>query len=102
MKYQLVLQFDASNIEDFDQVIEIENSTTDVLGNAHVVDGHDFGSGEMNIFIHTDKPNDAFEIIKTKLVPTMGKEMKAAYRELSGENYTVLWPEGYVGDFTII
>ena len=56
MKYQLVLQFYASSIEDFDQLIEIEEMLESTLGNLHEVDGHDFGSGEMNIFIHTNDP----------------------------------------------
>ena len=41
-----------------DRVIE------DGLGDVGIVDGHDFGSGEMNIFVHTDNPKSAFEKIK--------------------------------------
>lgn len=102
MKYQLVLQFDASNIEDFDRGIEIEDKITNVLGNSHDVDGHDFGSGEMNIFILTNEPKEAFELIKAKLLPTMQIKFKAAFRDMTSESYTVLWPEGYSGEFSII
>ena len=102
MKYQLVLQFEASNIDEFDQLVELEDSFENVLGESHEVDGHDFGSGEMNIFIHTNEPKEAFEIIKNKLIPTMGKDFTAAFRELSGENYTVLWPEGFSGGFRVV
>ena len=101
MIYQLVLQFDASSIEDFDRGIEIEDKIINALGNAHDVDGHDFGSGEMNIFIHTDEPKEAFKILKANVLPNFLKEVKAAFRELSSENYTVLWPEGYSGEFNI-
>ena len=65
MKYELVLQFDASNSEDFDQLIAVEDRLESALGNLHEVDGHDFGSGKMNIFIHTNDPDSAFDLIKT-------------------------------------
>jgi len=54
MKYQLVLQLPASSIRDYDEMVEIEEAIITDLGNFGKVDGHDVGSGEMNIFIFTD------------------------------------------------
>lgn len=82
MKYQLILQFDASNIEDFDQLIEIEDKLESALGNLHEVDGHDFGSGEMNIFIHTNDPDSAFELVKNNMDDSVIPKLKVAYRKL--------------------
>ncbi len=101
MKYQLVLQFQASDSEDFERLGEIEETLIENLGEEHIVDGHDFGSGEMNIFIHTNDPKSAFEKARKYLSPCQ-KEFVAAYRELKGEEYTMLWPEGYGKEFRVI
>ncbi len=67
MKYQLVLQLPASSIKDYDAMIELEETIMRSLGNLGKVDGHDAGSGEMNIFILTDHPKLAFQAIKQLL-----------------------------------
>ncbi len=101
MKYQLVLQFQASDLEDFGRLSEIEDRLIENLGEDHLVDGHDFGSGEMNIFIHTNDPKSAFEKARKCLSPHQ-EEFVAAYRELKGEQYTVLWPKKYGKEFRVI
>ena len=95
MKYQLALQFPASSIADYDEMIALEDELIETLGKSAKVDGHDCGSNEMNIFIHTDEPKQSFEIIrpvvaKRKLI----ENLVAAYRELAGKNYKVIWPIG--------
>jgi hypothetical protein len=53
------------------------------LGDFGTVDGHDMGSGEMNIFLFTEDPKAAFERIKT--IPSVASHMsnmKVGYREL--------------------
>jgi hypothetical protein len=104
MKYQLVLQFPASKLSKkaLDGLLQLEDELINLFGNQHQVDGHDFGSGEMNIFIHTDLPREAFEQAKMILSKKSFKNMKAAFRELRGDKYTVIWPEGYKGKFSII
>jgi hypothetical protein len=42
---QLVLQFEATNIEDFDHLIWIEERLAEDLGRNVEIDGHDFGRG---------------------------------------------------------
>jgi len=60
-----------------------------------VVDGHDFGNGEMNIFITTNKPSEDFAQIAGILEGHPRLEtMRAAYRPLTSDNYTILWPKG--------
>lgn len=102
MKYQLALQFPANSIADYDEMIALEDELIEALGSSAKVDGHDCGSGEMNIFIHTDEPKKIFEAIrpvvaKRKLI----EKLVAAYRERTGEDYTVVWPIGFTKQFTI-
>jgi hypothetical protein len=65
------------------------------LGRYASVDGHDFGSGEMNIFVATERPAEAFADVTNALRdgPRWG-DLRAAYREAQGGTYEILWPEG--------
>jgi uncharacterized protein DUF695 len=102
MKYQLALQFPANSITDYDDLIAIEDALITELGDTADVDGHDCGSGEMNIFIFVNEPEKIFETIR----PVLAKRKKlekvvAAYRETDGEEYTTLWPIGFHKPFKI-
>jgi hypothetical protein len=102
MKYQLALQFPANSITNYDEMIALEDELIERLGSSAKVDGHDCGSGEMNIFIHTDDPKKVFEAIrpvvaKRKLI----ENCVAAYRERTGEEYAVVWPIGFTKQFRI-
>lgn len=93
MKYQLVLQFPASSVEDYDEMIALEETIIKGLGNLGNVDGHDAGSGEMNIFVITDQPKLAFEKIKSLLGgQDVMSDLKAAYRVVGANNFTILYP----------
>ena len=95
MKYLLVLQLPASSIKDYDKMIRFEESVIEALGEFGDVDGHDAGSGEMNMFILTDEPELAFERIKTLdgVRPLMPK-LKVAYRENGKSDFTIIHPLG--------
>jgi len=95
MKYQLVLQWPAASIEDYDLMVDIENLLIDELSEDGAVDGHDAGSEEMNIFILTNTPEQVF----TKAQGILGARgvlapTRAAYREIGKDDYKVLWPKG--------
>ena len=92
MKYQLVFQMD-SDIEDgFDQLIKLEDKLRDELDSS-VVDGHDFGNGEMNVFVLTDDPIKAFEEAKGDVDEIFGlSKVKAAFRLISSDVYIAIWP----------
>ncbi len=93
MKYQLVLQLPASSIKDYDAMIELEETIRRSLENVGRVDGHDAGSGEMNIFIFTDHPKLAFERVKQVLgTNDFMPELKVAYREVGKDDFTILHP----------
>ncbi len=85
-------------MSDFDTFIAVEDFLYKNLSELHLVDGHDMGAGELNIFILTDAPKTAFSEIR-RLWNTEKNlaNAKMAYRETSGETYIALWPEGLEG-----
>jgi hypothetical protein len=102
MKYQLVLQFPGDSPDSYDELIGLENILIKELSDTADVDGHDFGSGEMNIFIYTDEPKPTFEKIKQILANQKSfLGLMAAYRQMTEENYTVIWPVGFDKPFKI-
>ncbi len=93
MRYILVLQWPGDSEADFEALISMEEQVETVLGRYASVDGHDFGSGEMNIFIETDRPTETFADAANALreSPRWG-DLRAAYREARGDSYEILWP----------
>lgn len=96
MKYQIVLQWSLNNWEDFDSLVGLEKLIIECLSSDDFdVDGHDSGSGEMNIFIETNlPPSEAFSNIEG-----VSKESKhwcnvrAAFRAKNKTDYTILRPK---------
>ena len=103
MDYQLVLQFRGDSLADFDAMVALEDDLAEELGDSADVDGHDFGSGTGNIFIFTSDPAVTFQRVRPVLERTEQLQaVTAAYREVEGERYTVIWPEGSRAEFTIL
>jgi len=101
MRHILVLQWLGSTEDDFEVLVEMEDALESRFGEAGTVDGHDFGSGEMNIFIETNHPIQAFTTAKEILGDRPAwSDVRAAFREASGETYDVLWPPGLT-DFNV-
>ena len=102
MKYQLVLQFSGDTLADYDAMVGIEDRLIEDLSHSAKVDGHDCGSGETNIFIFTSDPSATFLRVRQTL-QREGRlqSVKAAYRQVGGEQFTVLWPEGSQREFKI-
>ena len=90
-----MLQFDAADVDDFDQLVALEDQLLAALQSKGEVDGHDFGSGEMNIFILTNDPIGVFDVAR-KVVEASGllDRLRAAHRPVESDTYTVLWPAG--------
>jgi hypothetical protein len=102
VRYQLVLQFRGDTLADYDQMIAVERRLTEELGDSADVDGHDVGSGETNIFIFTDDPAATFRRAKP-LLQSMDRleAVTAAFRDVDGEQYSVIWPEGSAEEFNV-
>jgi hypothetical protein len=58
------------------------------------IDGHDYGSGQGNISLFTDNPNDTFLRIQEIVDKSQIVGMRAAIRDLNDESekFTILWP----------
>ena len=93
-RYLLVIQVPIESVGDFDRLIEAEERIEALLLGLGQVDGHDAGSGEGNIFIRTDAPQIALQKALPCLDEKVRDRARAAYRELDGEQYTLLWPPG--------
>lgn len=94
-KYQLVLQFVATTMADFDALVSFEGRLLNHVRSIGKVDGHDFGCDEFNIFILTDYPVRVFEDSEALRKAALPDRIPVvAYRETLGEDYTVLWPPG--------
>lgn len=96
MKYQLVLQWPSSSSPaEYDHLIALEQTIRSGLDERDIVDGHDIGAGEMNIFIHTDDPKSAFERAKLLLGSADDlSRLKAGYRDFGEDQYIPLFPNG--------
>lgn len=96
MTYQLILQLPTSSIEDYDELVALEEIIIKGLGNLGKGDGHDAGSGEMNIFILTDHPQVAFAKINSLLAKGgfIMSNLKVAYRIIGSNKFTILHPAG--------
>lgn len=102
MQYQLILQFRGDSLADYDAMIALEDDLTEQLGDLAHVDGHDCGSGETNIFIFTPDPAATFQRVRPVLERTRQLQaVTAAHREVDGERYTVIWPEGSRREFRV-
>lgn len=102
LDYQLVIQINSSSIADFDAMMKLEDELRLELTGAAEVDGHDMGCGEINIFILTTNPIAIFN----QIVPVLNKhkllkEIRSAFRLVSEDDYTVIWPEHLTDEFSI-
>jgi len=83
-------------------MLELEEALIEQLRGTAKVDGHDMGSGERNIFIFTSDPAATFH--RARPVLERGHQLEsvtAAYREVEGEEFTVIWPEGSGQEFRV-
>jgi hypothetical protein len=93
MRFQLVLQWPLSSLNGFDEILNIEDLLIAKLTDQSDV-GHDFGSGEANIFVHTHDPHRTLKEVRGILADhRLWPSTVIAFRETQGTEYTVLWPE---------
>jgi hypothetical protein len=103
MNYQLVLQFPGDTEEDLEAIVDLEDQLAEALGEDADVDGHDIGCGQINLFIYTSDPSVTFQAAKPVLQKAeMLKNLTAAFRDVEGEDYTVIWPSGSKRKFEVI
>jgi hypothetical protein len=70
-----------------------ENLLLEELPSDSDVDGHDFGSGQFNIFVLTDHPQECFQSTQVAVEQHIPSRMfQAAYREIGLDKFVTLWP----------
>ena len=102
MRYQLVLHFLGDSVADLEVLVSLEERIGQALGHSAEVDGHDIGSGESNVFVLTDDPWGSVGRIRSILDKfAEANSVRVAFREVAGGDYTVLWPRGFKGHFSV-
>jgi|SRR5216684_152724 len=95
LKGQLVYQWPASSEAHYRLLLAIEETIRQGLGPIGLVDGHDVGAGEMNVFIHTDDPKGTFEKTMSLILGKYDlKELMVGYRNFEDYDYTPVFPPG--------
>lgn len=107
MKHQLVLQFQGDDEDTLEKVIALEDQLIEALegSTAAEVDGHEPGDGVINLMLLTKNAAKVWEKIEpmVEAAASEGLEVNAvAYRERESEDYTVLWPADYEGEFEVV
>jgi hypothetical protein len=95
MKYQFVLQWSTHALIDFDVLVAVEDLLISKLTERSIVDGHDYGSDEANIFILTDDPQETFNEVRKALSGLESwADVRIGYRPTESSQYCGLWPPG--------
>lgn len=106
MTNQLVLQFQGDDEDTLDKVIALEDQLIEVLdGMSSVdVDGHETGDGVVNLVLVAKNPAKVWEKIEPFVEEAASEDLEinaVAYRPLDGEDFTVLWPADFDGEFEL-
>jgi hypothetical protein len=104
---QFVIQFrieQHGSVEDFDRLIAIEEALDQELERSSIngfVDGHDMGSGEMNIFAYFPSSQIGTEFL-TSFVRNQDWALEVVIAEREpNDSYRVFWPGDFSGEFSI-
>ncbi len=103
MNHQLVLQFQGDDDDTLDKVIALEDRLIEALdgSTAAEVDGHEPGEGVINLVLLAKNAAKVWEKIEP-IVEDASDELDinaVAFRTLNSEEFTVLWPVDYEGEF---
>jgi hypothetical protein len=105
MNYQLILQFQGDDEDTLDRVIELEDRLIDALDGSTTaeVDGHESGDGVINLILLAKNATKVWEKIEP-IVEGASDELDinaVAFRQLDADDFTVLWPTDFEGEFEL-
>jgi len=93
MNYQLVIKFWRKSLEDETFLSTIQDELKAVLGDAVELDGYDMSAREINLFVVTPDPKQAFRRINAVLENRgIVQGVSAASRLVGGAHFTSIWP----------
>jgi hypothetical protein len=103
---QLVLQFrvtDHGSLADFDRLVDIEDELDDAiqLDAVGYVDGHDMGSGEMNLFIIVKDWDTGTAFLEKYIRQQSWANDAVLAKENEDDTYVVIWPKDFKGEFAV-
>ncbi len=102
MDYQLVIKFWRKSLEDEGFLATIERDLKEALGGAATVDGYDVSPREINLFLLTADPRQAFRRAREVLEKSgIQHGVSAAFRLVGGARFTSLWPLRTTRKFTL-
>jgi hypothetical protein len=103
VKDTIIVQYKTrDSLDEYDWLIKLDDALIQAFAqnNKANVDGHDFGSGNMNIFIFPKRSwHDAFDILKAHLKHHDALSRAIVILRSKSGAYQVLFPENYTGDF---
>ena len=104
MNHQLILQFQGDDEDTLEKVIELEDKLIEALegSTAAEVDGHEPGDGVINLVLLARNASKVWEKIEPIVEEAASEDLEVnavAYRALDSEDFTVLWPVDYEGEF---
>jgi hypothetical protein len=107
MNYQLVLKFHGDDEDTIDQVIELEDQLIEALEGSTVaeVDGHEPGEGVTHLTLNTRNPSKVWEKIEPLVEAAASENLEilaVAYCQADSEDFTVLWPTDFEGEFAAV
>ncbi len=93
MEYQLTLKFPYYDVDDYKNIIALEEKLSKKLGKSANVGGHYAGSEVMNIFVITSQPLESFVVV-LEVVRGEGflASLSVLCRAVNGDKYARLWP----------
>jgi hypothetical protein len=100
-QYQVVFQLPAESKSDFDTIVEIEDILLSTLEPPNIVEGHDFGAGQMNVFVHTADPGAVLAVALPALGSPRFPLLRVAYRAFDSDEYTVIYPANDTNGFRV-
>jgi hypothetical protein len=105
MNHQLVLQFLGDDEETIEKVIALEDRLIDALAGSTAVevDGHEPGDGVTNLILLAKNAARIWEKIEP-IIEGAADELDVnavAFRAINGDEFTVLWPVDYEGEFEL-
>jgi hypothetical protein len=105
-KFQLVLRLpedcSLTSLDFEDDIAQALGDPRDDRAGPHMVDGNSYGCGTIEFFIFTSDPHAAFAMCKPLFESTgLLDQVVAAHRPFDREEFEVIWPEGFTGEFEL-
>lgn len=102
MDYQLVIKFWRKSLADEAFLATLESDLGKALGSAVALEGYDVSAKEINLFMLTADPRQAFRRSRDVLERLgVEKGISAAYRLQGGAKFTSVWPLRATRKFTL-